>query len=160
MEDSGPLQALSSVSEISKNRTKLPRRKVNSPSLPPEPVVLPSPTEVVSPTMAKYTPWGLSQRILAKQRFVDYDLLLDFINAHRFIQFNVKANRDRIRATYYALPTAAPFSSTVQFPDDKLYVHLDNGSIDSWLTQLLHALDLPDRAMEKSTGTFIDSADA
>lgn len=110
--------------------------------------------------MAKYIPWGVPQKILSKQRFVDYDLLLDFINTHRFIQFNVKANRDRIRSAYYSLPVVAPFSVCVRFPDDKLYVHLDNGSVDSWLAQLLHALDLPDRAIEKSTGTFMDPADA
>lgn len=100
-----------------------------------------------------YSPWGITQRILSKQRFVEYDALLEFVSTHRFIQFNVKANRDRIRTAFSSLRVAAPFARTVRFPADVPYVHLENTSIDCWLTQLLQALDLPDRAIERSAGS-------
>lgn len=99
-----------------------------------------------------YSPWGISQRILCKQRFVEYDSLLEFVASHRFIQFNVKANRDRIRTAFSSLRVAAPFARTVRFPADVPYVHLENTSIDCWLTQVLQALDLPDRAIERNAG--------
>lgn len=108
-----------------------------------------------------YTPWGMAQRILSKQRFVEYDAMLEFVASHRFIQFNVKANRDRIRTAFAALRTAAPFAQTIRFPANTPYVHLENTSIDCWLTQLLQALDLPDRAMERSaSGTDSSVSDA
>lgn len=103
-----------------------------------------------------YSPWGLPQHILSKQRFVEYDALLEFVASHRFIQFNVKANRDRIRTAFSSLRTAAPFARTARFPDSTPIVHLENTAIDCWLTQLLQALDLPDRAMEKNPAGSVE----
>lgn len=108
----------------------------------------------------QYEPWNIQKKILTKQRFVKYKTLLDFVDNHRFIQFNVKANRDRIRGAYAALPTKAPFDRTIRFPEDDIYVHLDDGALDSWMSQLLQALDLPDRAIEKGTSSGTDVGDA
>lgn len=105
-----------------------------------------------------YTPWDFSREVLAAQRFCPYVTLMDFVTQHRFLQFNVKANRDRIRSDYMAIPCSAPFNQSVRFPE-AIYVHLDHPAIDGWLTQMLQALDLPDRQIEKGNGSS-DSADA
>lgn len=58
-------------------------------------------------------------------------------------------------SAYNKLRGPAPFSQTTRFPDD-LFVHLDNDALKLWFEQLLHALDMPDRMMERDRTAVVD----
>lgn len=59
-----------------------------------------------------------------------------------------------------ALEVTAPFDYNRRFPEVGLYVHLDNTQIDTWVSQLLQSLDLPDRAIERGVVKDFDHNDA
>nr|WPV62269.1 MAG: coat protein [Wufeng shrew martellivirus 1] len=95
-----------------------------------------------------YTTYSVRAKLAARHQWMLFDDLSAFVRQHQFIGFHVKANRDRIRDAFIQMRGTAPYSRSVRFPED-FYVHLGDRGVRTWIEQLLHALDLPDRLVER-----------
>ncbi|CAL1672625.1 unnamed protein product [Lasius platythorax] len=95
-----------------------------------------------------YRDFGVQHRLLAKQPFTSYDEFYKLVHNFQYASFHTKATRDRVRDAWQSLVQPAPFSRTVRFPD-KFCVHLSATALRVWVNQMMHALDLPDRAVER-----------
>lgn len=67
----------------------------------------------------------------------------------KFKSFSVKAVRDMMRTTLDNLPFDVPFSATSRFPTNEMYIDLSHSVPNAYLRQLIQALDLADRQIEK-----------
>lgn len=106
-----------------------------------------------------YEGYVLKHRLLALQQFASFEVFGRFVRALGTTSFFVKANRDKIRVDYLALVTRAPFSQTIRFPND-IYVHLGNVNLERMMGAVLHAVDLPDRQIERGAQVDFSMSDA
>jgi hypothetical protein len=95
-----------------------------------------------------YHNFSVSHRLLAAQGWCSFADFTRFVADHQFLGFHTVANRNQICEAYVKLRGPAPFSSTARFPDD--FFLLLGGPLRSYFEQLLCAIDLPDRAFERS----------
>ena len=95
-----------------------------------------------------YINFSVKHRLLVAQGWCSFSDFCQFVADHQFLGFHIVPNRNRVREAYIRLRGSAPFSSTARFPDD-FFVAL-GGPLRSYFEQLLCALDLPDRALERS----------
>nr|UDL14010.1 MAG: coat protein [Xiangshan martelli-like virus 2] len=102
-----------------------------------------------------YTNYTTRHMLLAKQAWCTFDDMIRFVRQHQHSGFHVKACRTAVLEAYNRLGGDAPFSRTVRFPDD-IYVHLDNDVLSGYLSQIMAAIDLPDRQIERSVGSTVE----
>lgn len=95
--------------------------------------------------------------LLAKQNFALFDDVVKLVREMNVSAFYLKANRDRFRSEYCSLLRRAPFGRELRFPEDDLYVHVNNRNFERMIGCIMHALDLPDRMMEKGRDVDLTS---
>lgn len=98
-------------------------------------------------------------RMLQRQRFATLSDFERMLREFHYASFNTKAVRDRLRVEFAAVHGPAPFGAFERFPDD-FFVHLAHPAIMCWTNQLMHSIDLPDRAMEKGRDNDYGVGDA
>ncbi|KAG7196839.1 hypothetical protein KM043_016461 [Ampulex compressa] len=94
--------------------------------------------------------WPLNVKIMMKHGWTSYDDFARFVNTYRHVGFHVKHNRDQIRVAAEGLRGPAPYARRTRFEEDDFFVHLGNDVLDGHLSQVLTAMDLPDRMSERS----------
>nr|WPR17631.1 MAG: coat protein [Ant martelli-like virus] len=97
--------------------------------------------------MSQYINFDTSHRLLAKHPFVMGFCV--FISDYQYMNYYIKENREALRQRWLSLDSLAPFSQTLRFPDNKLYMHLHNSNLKKLVDQLMHLIDLPERAIER-----------
>nr|WPV62271.1 MAG: hypothetical protein [Wufeng shrew martellivirus 2] len=111
----------------------------------------------ILPRVMTYTPWGMRETLLTGSRFVLMNDFVRWLREFQFASFFVKANRDRVRESYAAMRSDAPFRRDQRFPAEVFYIRLAHPAIRVWVDQALHAVDLPDRLLERSQNVDVSS---
>lgn len=63
-----------------------------------------------------------------------------YLNTAQQSAFNVQTVRDGLRDAFNSLPAAAPFSLTIRFPDDEVYISGFKANWNQLITQMTSAL--------------------
>lgn len=96
--------------------------------------------------------WNAKMRRVMSMKWVSLNDFSRWVKEFQYASFFVKANRDRVREAYLSLNGEAPARSDKRFPSDIFVVMLSQASLRIWVDQALHAIDLPDRMMERNSG--------
>lgn len=101
--------------------------------------------------MAQYVNFSSVHSRLRKQAWCSFDEFRTFVTDFQHVGFYIHANRVRVGEAFARLRERSDlFSASTRFPDDD-YVHLDSEFMNAWFTQLMNAVDLPNRMIEKGT---------
>lgn len=98
---------------------------------------------------AKYSNW---RPAITRREFCLFSDFIKFVRYYQHIGFHWDTNRKCLVSAYEDLRCGrrTPFSETERFPEDKVYLDLDNEAIRSNIDKILSACDLPDRVDESS----------
>nr|AUT77207.1 capsid [Culex pipiens-associated Tunisia virus]AUT77211.1 ORF4 capsid [Culex pipiens-associated Tunisia virus] len=98
--------------------------------------------------MTKYG-WTHECELLASHHWILFRNFLHIMNSFKYKSFSVKAQRDLMRTTLENLQISCPFSASIRFPDNEIYIDLHHSVPSRLMRQLTMALDFSDRQTEK-----------
>lgn len=96
-------------------------------------------------------PYGWTHEVehLATDHWCEFGVFKMVINGFRFRSFSVKADRDAMRNELRNLKVSVPFGPTLRFSENGIYINLNHSVPGRLLRNLIMALDLSDRQVEK-----------
>lgn len=112
------------------------------------------------PVVPSYGALNSKMRLMERQQYVSLNDFVRFLRDAAYTSFFVHANRERIRSDYFAILGPCPFPQNRRFPED-FFVSVSSGKIRVWLNQMMQAMDMPDRHIERdNAGVFGNLNDA
>lgn len=93
--------------------------------------------------------WTHEVALLATDHWVEFAMFKQVINGFRFRSYTVKAERDAMRNELRNLKIRVPFGPDLRFPEADIYINLNHSVPGRLLRNMVMALDISDRQVEK-----------
>lgn len=93
--------------------------------------------------------WTHEVALLATDHWIEFGMFKQVINGFRFRSYTVKAERDAMRNELRNLKVRVPFGPDLQFSASEIYINLNHSVPGRLLRNLVLALDISDRQIEK-----------
>lgn len=96
-------------------------------------------------------PYGWTHEVehLSTDHWVEFGMFKQVVNGFRFRSYTVKAERDAMRNELRNLKLNVPFGENTRFPSNGIYINLNHSVPGRLLRNLIMALDVSDRQVEK-----------